>query len=97
MRWLLTFAIVWGGLGQDNVLLVNHTGLGLARVEIDKRRFETIHSNEEQILVSVTPEKHDLKLVFLGGADVDWPHFDFKGVHEIIFERKKNKIEAHAE
>lgn len=97
MRWLSILAIVWTGLAENNVLLVNHTGLGLARVEIDSRRFETIHSNEEHILVSVTPTKHDLKLVFLGGAAVDWPDFDFKGVTEVIFERKKNKIEAHAQ
>lgn len=97
MRWLSILAIVVGSLPEDNVLMVNHTGLAVARIEIDSRRFETINSSEDQILVSVTPAKHHLKLVFRGGADVEWPKFDFKGVKEIIFERKKNKIEARAE
>lgn len=97
MRWLSILAIVVGGLAEDNVLMVNETGLAVARIEIDTRRFETIHSNEEQILVSVTPAKHHLRIVFRGGAHVDWPAFDFRGVKEIIFERNKNKIEARAE
>lgn len=97
MRWLSILAIVVGALAEDNVLLVNDTGLAVARIEIDSRKFETLHSNEEQVLVSVTPAKHHLRLVFRGGAHVDWPNFDFKGVKEIIFERKKNRIEARAE
>jgi hypothetical protein len=85
------------GLAPNNVLLVNNTGLAVARFEVDSRRFDTKDSEETQVLISVTPTKHDLKLVFRGGAIVEWPHFDFKAVREIIFERKKNQIEAHAE
>jgi hypothetical protein len=85
------------GLAQNTVLIVNDTGLAIARIEIDSRRLETKDSSEDQVLISVTPTTHDLKLVFRGGAQVEWPHFDFKAVREIIFERKKNTIEAHAE
>jgi hypothetical protein len=96
MRWLLSvIAIV--GLAPNTVLLVNNTGLAVARFEIDSRNFDTKDSEETQVLISVTPTEHDLKVVFRGGAVVEWPHFDFKGVREIIFERKKNQIEAHAE
>jgi hypothetical protein len=95
-QWLLSLiAIV--GLGQGSVLLVNDTGLAIARIEIDSRRLETKDSSENQVLINVTPTTHDLKLVFRGGAQVEWPHFDFKAVREIIFERNKNKIEARAE
>jgi hypothetical protein len=96
MRWLLAiFAFV--GLAQNNVLFVNSTGLAIARIEIDSRKFETKNSEENEVLINVTPTEHDLKLVFRGGAIVEWPHFDFKAVREIIFERYKNKIKAHAE
>lgn len=97
MRWLAILAIVVGSLPEDHVLLVNHTGLDVARFEIDSRKFDTLHGNGEQALVTVTPTKHHLKVVFRGGADVDWPDFNFKGVREIIFVRNHNQIEAHAE
>jgi hypothetical protein len=96
MRWLLSIIGIVG-LAPNTVLLVNDTGLAVARIEVDSQRFDTKDSSENQILISITPTKHDLKLVFRGGAIVEWPHFDFKAVREIIFERNKNQIEARAE
>jgi hypothetical protein len=95
---LLVSDMVIGGLSEDNVMIANHTGLAIARIEIGKRKYEgpTAGGNvSEKILITVTPEKHHLKVIFRGGADVEWSNFDFRGVHEIIFEREHNKINAH--
>lgn len=96
----LLFVIAQLTLTESDVVLANHTGLPIARIEIDKRHFEGIGGGGERtgdIFVSVTPQKHYLRIVFRGGADAVWHQFDFKNVHEIIFERVKNKIEAHTE
>lgn len=83
-----------GGLSDSDIILVNHTGLYIARIEIGKLRIDEVKA-DEKILVSVTPTRHHVRLVFRGGADVDWPRFDFRGVHEIFFERIQNHIDAH--
>ena len=95
---LIIAASIWG-LPDHNVILVNNTGLFIARLEIDGKKFEGWGegSNHGKILMEITPKEHDLRVVFRGGASVDWPHFDFKGVHEVFFERKQNKIEARIE
>lgn len=93
---LILAATIVGGFSEADVILVNDTGLQVARVEIDERKIEAIdHYNK--LLIAVTPVKHHLRVVFRGGADVDWKHLDFQGVHEIIFERVKNKIQARLE
>lgn len=97
MHWVLILAFVVSSLTDQNVLLVNHTGLAVARFKIGERTFDTLHSNESDVLVHVTPGKHDLKIVFRGGAQVEWPHFNFKGVREVIFERHTNQISARTE
>lgn len=95
----LVGGMVIGGLSEDDVIIANHTGLPIARIEIGKRKYEGSGGGNvsDKILITVTPEKHHLKVVFRGGADVDWPHFDFRGVHEIIFEREANKINARVQ
>lgn len=96
MQWLILIAAVIG-LSTDNVILINHTGLKIVRIQIGDRKLEEVNTKVEQFLVVVTPEKHDMRLTFKGGAHIDWPDFDFKGIHQIIFERVKNKINAHFE
>lgn len=87
MLWALIFlAATVGGLSDQDVILVNHTGLFIARIEIDATKIEEV-KNDEKLLVSVTPTRHHVKLVFRGGGDVDWPRFDFRGIHELFFER----------
>jgi hypothetical protein len=83
---LVSFAGLIGGLADTDVILVNETGLDIARLEIDARNLHEM-KNHDKILVSVTPKRHHLHLVFRGGGDIDWPRFDFIGVHEIFFER----------
>lgn len=97
MHWVLILAFVVSSLVDQNVLLVNHTGLAVARFEIGERKFDTLNSNETEVLVHVSPGKHHLKVVFRGGAEAEWPHFNFKGVHEVIFERHTNQISARTE
>ena len=81
--WL---AAVIGGLTDQDIILANETGLDIASVYIDARNLHEMKPNDK-ILVTVTPTHHNLKLVFRGGADIDWPRFNFQGVHEIWFER----------
>lgn len=86
------------GLSTNNVLLINKTGLKIVRIEIAGRRFEEVTSKVDEILIRVTPEKHDMLIVFKGGADVRWPAFDFKNVHEVIFYRTHEyEIRARSE
>lgn len=86
------------GLSSNNVLMVNQTGLKIVRIEIDGRRFEEVNDKLDQILIRVTPEKHDMIVVFKGGADIRWPAFDFKNVHEVIFYRTHEyEIRARSE
>jgi hypothetical protein len=95
---LLVSGMVIGGLSENDVIIANHTGVAIARIEIGKRKYEGSAAGQnggEKILITVIPEKHHLKAIFRGGAEVDWPNFDFRGVHEIIFEREQNKINAH--
>lgn len=77
--------------------MINQTGLKIVRIEIDDRRFEEVSGKADEILVSVTPKKHNMILVFKGGAHIDWPAFDFRGVHEIIFYRVHYEIRARSE
>lgn len=95
--FLIWLAFTLEAPSEQNVLLVNDTDLQIARIEIDERKFEGDLRNVGKILINVTPAKHHLKIVFLGGADVDWPEFNFKGVREIVFERSGSKIEARVE
>lgn len=99
MRWLLALlAAVVGGLSEDDVTIVNRTGVPIARILIDDKVLEGNGTPvSEKVIINVSPEKHDLKIVFRGGGDALWPHFDFKGVHEIIFERIQNQINARVE
>lgn len=100
MKCILVFAsIVIGGLSDADVILVNDTGLPLARIEIDGRQFQdgTGLPPHNKILISATPANHHLKLIFRGGAKIEWPHLNFSGVHEIFFQRDHNKIEARVE
>ena len=83
-----------GGLTDTDVILVNHTGLDIAKVEIDERNLQEMRQ-DEKILVSVTPLRHNLRLVFRGGGDIYWPRFEFIGVHEIFFERDGVGFKAH--
>lgn len=92
-------AIVLGGSyvegsSAGNVLLVNDTGLIVARLIVGERTFESF-SAKGDLLIHVQPHKYHMKIVFRGGASSDWAHFDFRGVHEVIFIRQKNKIGAH--
>lgn len=101
MLWLfVVIAITVGGLSENDVILVNNTGLTIARMEIDGRKYENWGTGQNagnKVLMSITPGIHNLKLVFRGGSDVDWPRFDFKGVHEVFFERNQNHIVARIE
>lgn len=87
---------VVGGLSKNDVIIANETGLEVARLEIDGRRLEAgVTGNVAQkILVEVSPARHHFKVVFRGGSDVDWPHLDFGGIHEIFLERRANHIDA---
>ena len=93
------FASTIGGVSENAVIFLNQTGLPIARIEIGERKLEGSAGTNvsDKILINVTPGKHHLKVVFRGGADVDWAAFDFKGVREIIFERLQNKIQARIE
>lgn len=102
MKVLLIFlAAVIGGLSDNHVIITNQTGLPIARLEIDGLRLEANPgggSSTHSILITVTPEKHDIKILFRGGAHVRWPHFDFRGVHEIIFElNAQHEIDARVQ
>lgn len=103
MQWnsiiaALGFGAVVAGQSENDIVLENHTGLPIVRILIGERRLEDGGGiGSGKILVSVSPHRHHLEVVFRGGADVQWPHFDFKGVHAIIFERHNNKIDARIE
>lgn len=102
LYWALIFLALTLEAPEDhNVLIANETGLLIARIEIDDKRLEKGSGagggGTDKILIKVSPEKHHLRVVFVGGADVDWHDFDFKGVHEIAFTRAGNKIEARVE
>ena len=94
MNWLsLLLASVIGGLADQDIILVNDTGLDISNVLIDSRSLHEMKFHDK-LLVSVTPTRHDLKLVFRGGGDIDWRRFDFHNVHEIFFERDGNSFRA---
>lgn len=82
------------GISTNNVILINHTGLKVVRIEIGDKKIEEINDKLEQIVVNVTPEKHNLIVVFKGGGRMNWPNFDFHGIHQITFERIGNRIRA---
>lgn len=92
-------ATVLPGLSGNDVIFDNRTGLPIARLEVGDR----VYSGEGglltngRILVSVTPHKHNLRIVFRGGADAVWQGLNFRGVHEITFFRDANRIEARVE
>lgn len=86
------------GLSTNNVLMVNETGIKMVRIVIDKRTFEEVSGKVDEILVNVTPQKHDMVIYFKGGGHVDWPQFDFEGIHEVIFYRTHHhEIRARAQ
>lgn len=86
------------GQSENDVILENKTGLPIVRIQIGERTLEDGNGiSSGKILVSVSPHKHHIRVVFRGGADVNFPHFDFHGVHEITFERIQNKIEARVQ
>ena len=85
------------GIGEHSVILVNHTGLKIVRIEIGDRKFEDVNNKYDEILIDVIPEKHNMRIVFRGGGHIDWTNFDFRGIHEIIFERVDHSIRAHRE
>lgn len=93
------FGVVVAGISGNDVIFTNRTGLPIARILIGDRTLQgDVGGNvHDKILVAVTPHKHHLLIIFRGGAGVDFPHFQFKGVHEIIFVRHENKIEAHVQ
>ena len=88
-----------GAMSDADVIMVNDTGVPIVRIQINHRTFEDGKgvSRHNKILVSISPDKHQLKLIFRGGAEVNWPRFNFEGVHEIFFERTRNKIQARIE
>lgn len=87
------------GISKNDVVFANHTGLPIARIEIGDRTLQgdvgVGTSVDGKILVTVSPKIHNLRIVFRGGADVYWPHLDFRTIHEISFFRDGNKIDAH--
>lgn len=83
------------GESSNNVILLNHTGLKIARVTIGERRYEDPADRQDKIFVSVTPRKHRMELLFRGGVLIDWPSFDFHNVHEIVFDLEGNHVSAH--
>lgn len=95
---ILMAASVITGISESDVILINETGLPIARIVLDGRTFDagggTLPANDK-VLITVADGKHHLKLVFRGGADIDWPDINFRGVHEIVFQRSKNRIQAH--
>lgn len=86
-----------GVLGEsgNNVVLVNSTGLKVVRVKINDRTYEDIENKADKILVNVSPKKHHMELFFKGGAHIDWPGFNFYGIHEIIFTLAGNRVVAN--
>lgn len=97
----LIAATVIGGLSDADVILANETGLPIARIEIDSYKIErstaSMRVHDGKILVSVSPTKHDLKVTFIGGAQIRWPHLDFNGVHEIFFQRNDHNFEVRVQ
>lgn len=83
------------GSSGNNVVLVNATGLKIVRVIIGDRTYEDIENKQDKLLVSVTPRKHHLELIFRGGTHIDWAHFDFAHVHQITFEIIGNRVSAY--
>lgn len=98
-RWLtaLVIAAILSGASLHNVVLINATSLKIVRIQIGEVKLEDVKGDNGKILVSVTPEKHDMVLTFRGGTRITWKDFDFAGVHTITFELVKNKILAHYE
>jgi hypothetical protein len=103
MKWLLIIAAgipgIFGegilGTSINNVILINATGLKIIRVIIADRTYEDIATKADKILISVTPKKHHLELVFRGGSRIDWYNFDFHDIHQITFDLVGNKVSAH--
>lgn len=83
------------GASGNNVVLVNSTGLKIVRVIIGEKTYEDIATKADKLLVSVSPHRHHLELIFRGGTRIDWQHFDFAGVHEIVFDLVGNRVSAH--
>ena len=89
---------VVGGLSSSDVVLANNTGLVVSRFSIDGHNYDSLFGKgRDKALLTISPQKHDLEVSFVGGAIVRWPHFDFAGKHELFFERDKNKIQVRFE
>lgn len=83
------------GSSGNTVVLVNATGLKVIRVVIADKTYEDLATKNDKVLISVTPKKHNMELVFRGGTHIDWPHFDFRDIHQITFELIGNRISAY--
>lgn len=97
---LILAATVIGGLSDADVIFVNDTGLAVARIYIDSRIIESnpnLPQHDGKALISVTPTRHDLKVVFRGGAEIKWPKFNFQGVHELWIQRNENNFEIRVQ
>ena len=105
MQWLLILGAATGlsgifgegilGDSSNSVILVNATGLKIVRVIVGDRTYEDVESNKGKVLITVSPKKHHLELVFRGGTHIDWQNFDFKDVHQITFDLVGNRVSAH--
>lgn len=83
------------GSSANSVILVNATGLKIVRIIISERTYEDVETKADKILVSVSPKKHHMELIFKGGTRIDWRNFDFAGVHKITFDLEGNRVSAH--
>lgn len=90
-------------LSEKNIIFTNHTELPVARIEIGTRKLEGSSVTgimgvfSDKVLIAVSPEVHDIKVTFRGGAVLEFRHLDFKGIHEVILERNQNQIYIHTE
>jgi hypothetical protein len=86
-----------GVLGEsgNNVVLVNSTGLKITRVVIGERTYEDIANKQDRVFINVSPKRHNMEVYFRGGAHIDWPHFSFYNVREIVFTLSGNHVVAN--
>lgn len=101
MNVLLSLVLAAGIFGEgfigssgNTVVLVNATGLKVIRVVIADRTYEDLATKADKVMVTVTPKRHNMELVFRGGTHIDWPRFDFADIHQITFELIGNRVSA---
>jgi hypothetical protein len=83
------------GQSSNSVILVNATGLKVVKVMIGDKAYEDIANKADKIFISVTPKRHHMELFFRGGVHIDWQNFDFRDVHQIVFDLVGNRVSAH--